>query len=87
MGEAKRKRRAAANRTWMTGHIKVVANDQYCFGWTGTREQAIAIQELFHETASLFVGNHECAVRGTGYLMCYGMPPRSPSEQHGRDLG
>jgi hypothetical protein len=36
MGEAKRKRRAAVNRNWMTGHIRVVANEQYCFGWTGT---------------------------------------------------
>jgi hypothetical protein len=87
MGEAKRKRRAAANRSWATGSIKIEANKQECFDWSGTREQAIDLQERYLEAANLFGGCHSYAVRGTGYLMCYGMPRAGDPDHRPSSMG
>ena len=45
MGEAKRKKALAATRTWAKGSIKIEANEQSCFEWTGTKDEAIKLQK------------------------------------------
>ena len=59
------------------GWLIIVANDTECFEWTGTREDAVAVQASF--AATLAVNNAPLsplsyASRSAGYLICYGMP-------------
>jgi hypothetical protein len=79
MGEAKRKAaaraRASASRSWMTGKIEIYANDMECFTWSGTRDEAIAVQKRYLDGMNkLGVNCHSYAVRTAGYLMAFGMP-------------
>ena len=47
MGEAKRKARHQAGRSWAEGKISVIANEVHCFDWSGTREDAIELQKRY----------------------------------------
>ena len=68
--------RTVTIRTWATGAIKVVANDVECFGWIGTRRDAIHLQKQFLDAINALVpiSAHSYAKRAAGYLMAYGMP-------------
>jgi hypothetical protein len=76
MGEAKRRKAMIATRTWAVGSIDVVANDIECFGWSGTRQEAIQLQKRYLDTVNVMsmVSAHSYSARVAGYVMCYGMP-------------
>jgi hypothetical protein len=76
MGEAKRRKAMATARTWVMGSITVVANDVECFGWIGTRGEAVDLQKRYLDTIDALVpiSARSYAARAAGYLMVYGMP-------------
>ena len=56
MGERKQKAKRAAARTWAIGSIAVEANGQACFVWTGTRDDAVKLQNALAIAAGLAKG-------------------------------
>jgi len=92
MGKAKRKAsaraRAGTGRSWATGSITIYANAVECFSWTGTKQDAIALQKRFIETANtLGVECHSYACRAAGYLMINGMPRIGDEDRRPSRLG
>ena len=83
MGEAKQRRAAEqrrqaieATRSWAMGSITVVANNVECFGWIGTKREAIELQKRYLDAvdALMPISAHSYAKRAAGYLMAYGIP-------------
>jgi hypothetical protein len=76
MGEAKRKAKMTGARTWATGKIRVEANDELCFEWIGTQQEAIEQNKRYLDAVSRVsaVSAEAYAKRAAGYLMCFGMP-------------
>jgi hypothetical protein len=75
MGEANRKAQRQPGRPWMTGSIKIVANDEDCFEWSGTRQDAVDLQRKYLNTVEgTGQDAHSYAARAAGYLMAFGMP-------------
>ena len=79
MGEAKRRnsagRRHPTSRSWALGRIEVSANDNPCFWWEGTAQDALDIEERYLATVRAHGWDATSyARRAAGYLLCYGMP-------------
>jgi len=78
-----REGKTVTTRTWAMGAIKVVANDVECFEWSGTKQEAVALQQAYLDTTNALLSisgirerlsAHSYAKRAAGYLMAYGMP-------------
>jgi hypothetical protein len=52
-----REGKTVTTRTWATGAIKVVANDVECFEWSGTKQEAVALQQAY-------LGRGQCIAAG-----------------------
>ena len=95
MGEAKRKKAAGSNppaeRTWAKGSLRVEANGELCFEWTGTRADAADLQRRYLNAANSvkFTGltAKSLAKRVAGYLMMFGMPRVGDPDQRPGSLG
>jgi hypothetical protein len=89
MGEAKRKKALAATRTWAKGSIKIEANEQSCFEWTGTKDEAIKLQKDYLRVVETWtmVSAESYAKRVAGYLMVFGMPKEGDPDQRPSNLG
>lgn len=66
------------SRTWAMGAIKIVANGAECFGWVGTKNEAIELQKGYLDVIGALPlisqiperpNAHSYAVRAAGYLM------------------
>lgn len=89
MGEAKRKAKLATKRSWLMGSIEVEANEQPCFRWTGTRDDAIKLQKRYLEAVETWtiVSAESYAKRVAGYLIAFGMPKVGDPDQRPSMLG
>jgi hypothetical protein len=89
MGEAKRKARLAATRSWAPGSIEVEANDQYCFTWKGTKDDAINLQKRYLQAVETWtvVSAESYAQRVGGYLIAFGMPKVGDPDQRPSNIG
>ena len=69
-------RPAKTTRSWAMGSIDVVANDEHCFSWQGTYQDAVALQKRWlAECNQIYaLGAQSVARRAAGYAMAYGMP-------------
>jgi hypothetical protein len=74
-----REGKAMTARTWAMGAIKVVANDVDCFEWSGTKQEAVALQQAYFDATNALLpiseirerpSAHSYAKRAAGYLMC-----------------
>jgi hypothetical protein len=79
MGEAKRKRETKqppAARSWATGALRIEANDEVCFEWIGTRQEAIELQKRYLDVVNHIpdMSAESYAKRAAGYLMAFGTP-------------
>jgi hypothetical protein len=74
--EEREGKHVTVNRTWAMGSIEVVANDAECFGWIGTKQEAVHLQKQYLDAINALVpiSAHSYAKRAAGYLMAYGMP-------------
>jgi hypothetical protein len=89
MGEAKRKVKLATKRSWLTGSIKIEANEQSCFAWSGTKDEAIKLQKDYLQAVETWtiVSADSYAKRVAGYLIAFGMPKVGDSDQRPSMLG
>ena len=69
-------RQAQTTRTWAMGSIDVIANDDHCFSWQGTYQDAVELRKRWlTECDQIYaLGAQSVARRASGYLMAYGMP-------------
>jgi hypothetical protein len=83
MGEAKRKAKLAAARTWLMGSIEVEANDQHCFSWKGAKDEAIKLQKEYLRAVETWtmLSAESYAKRVAGYLIAFGMPKEGDPDQ------
>jgi len=77
-----REAKTMASRSWAMGSIKVGANDVDCFEWSGTKQEAVALEQAYLDAtnALLPISAHSYAKRAAGYLMAYGMPKAGDAE-------
>jgi hypothetical protein len=89
MGEAKRKAKRAAARSWAMGSIEIEANDQHCFMWMGTKDDAIKLQKDYLRAVETWtmVSAESYAKRVAGYLIVFGMPKVGDPDQRPSNAG
>jgi hypothetical protein len=95
MGESKRRKAAGdyaakdpAARTWATGKLRIEANDNHCFDWEGTRQDAIDSQRFYLDVVNtLGISAESYAKRAAGYLMAFGMPQVNDPDQRPSNFG
>ena len=92
MGEAKRRKgeigTLKADRPWAKGSMRIEANGELCFEWSGTKDEAADLRQRYLDAVKFSGHSAESyAKRAASYMMAFGMPQVGEPDRRPSFLG